>query len=159
MSETVIRRAETADAPALAALRRRFKTEDEEECAGVPQDEGEFCAEFSGWLRGRLAGPWRVWLAEADGDVCGHVFLCLVDKVPSPYPHAEALGYVTNFYVTPERRDRGIGRALLDEVTRHARDHRLDTLVVWPSERSASLYRRCGFDGPDELLELRVTPA
>jgi ribosomal protein S18 acetylase RimI-like enzyme len=68
------------------------------------------------------------------------------------------LGYVTNFYVTPEQRDHGLGRALLDEVTRYARDHRLDTLVVWPSERSASLYRRCGFDGPGELLELPVAP-
>jgi ribosomal protein S18 acetylase RimI-like enzyme len=65
---------------------------------------------------------------------------------------------VTNFYVTPEQRDHGVGGALLDEVTRYARDHRLDTLVVWPSERSASLYRRCGFDGPGELLELPVTP-
>jgi ribosomal protein S18 acetylase RimI-like enzyme len=157
MSGALIRRAENADAPALALLRRRFKV-DEEEGAGVPQDEGEFSAEFAGWLRGRMAGPWRVWLAEVDGEVCGHVFLCLVEKVPSPYPHARALGYVTNFYVTPEQRDHGVGRALLDEVTRYARDHHLDTLVVWPSERSASLYRRCGFDGPDELLELPVAP-
>jgi hypothetical protein len=29
-----------------------------------------------------------------------------------------------------------------------------DTLVVWPSERSASLYKRTGFAPPQELLEL-----
>ncbi|MCW2858350.1 MAG: putative acetyltransferase [Actinoallomurus sp.] len=148
MSAAVIRRAETADAPALAVLRWRFKVEEEEECVGIPQAEREFSAEFARWLRSGMAGPWRVWLAEADGDACGHVFLCLVEKVPSPHPHAKVLGYVTNFYVTPEQRDHGLGRALLDEVTRYARDHRLDTLVVWPSERRASLYRRCGFDGP-----------
>ncbi|RZU72464.1 acetyltransferase (GNAT) family protein [Micromonospora kangleipakensis] len=109
-----------------------------------------------GWLRTRMAGPWRVWLAEVGDQPCGHVFVCLVDKVPSPYPGSEALGYVTNFYVTPEQRNRGLGRALLDEVTRYARAHRLDTLIVWPSERSAPLYRRCGFDGPGELLEQPV---
>ena len=159
MSDAVIRRAEIADAPALAALRWRFRTEDEEVGVEAPEDEREFSAGLAGWLRTRMAGPWRVWLAEADGDACGHVFLCLVEKVPSPYPHARALGYVTNFYVTPEQRGHGVGRALLDEVTRYARDHHLDTLVVWPSERSASLYRRCGFEGPGELLELPVAPA
>jgi hypothetical protein len=51
------------------------------------------------------------------------------------------------------------GRALLGEVTRYARAHRLDTLIVWPSERSAPLYRRCGFGGPGELLEQPVAPS
>jgi ribosomal protein S18 acetylase RimI-like enzyme len=107
MSDVVIRRAELDDAPALAAMRWRFK----------------------------------------------------VEEVPSPYPGSDALGYVTNFYVTPEQRNRGLGRALLGEVTRYARAHRLDTLIVWPSERSAPLYRRCGFGGPGELLEQPVAPS
>jgi GNAT superfamily N-acetyltransferase len=154
MSDAAIRRAGIADAPALAALRWRFQTEEEEEGAEVPESESGFATELAGWLRTRMAGPWRIWLAEADGAACGHVFLCLVERVPSPYPHAGALGYVTNFYVTPEQRGHGVGRALLDELTRHAREHHLETLVVWPSERSAPLYRRCGFDGPGELLEL-----
>ncbi|MGW3809823.1 N-acetyltransferase family protein [Micromonospora sp. NPDC005113] len=157
MSDVVIRRAELDDAPALAAMRWRFKVEENGD--EVPQDEEEFTAECGGWLHTRMAGPWRVWLAEAGGQPCGHVFVCLVEKVPSPSPGSEALGYVTNFYVTPEQRNRGLGRALLDEVTRYARAHRLDTLIVWPSERSAPLYRRCGFDGPGELLEQPVAPS
>ncbi|MFE6667403.1 GNAT family N-acetyltransferase [Streptomyces sp. NPDC057697] len=157
MSDMVIRRAELDDAPALAALRRRFKVEDGGD--GVPQDETQFIGECTEWLRTRMAGPWRIWLAEVDGRPCGHVFLCLVEKVPSPYEASEALGYVTNFYVTPEQRNNGLGKALLDEATSYARAHRLDTLIVWPSERSAPLYRRCGFDGPDELLEQPVVPS
>jgi hypothetical protein len=31
-----------------------------------------------------------------------------------------------------------------------------DTLVVWPGERSAPLYRRAGFGPPEELLERPV---
>lgn len=152
-----IRRAGSDDAPALAAMRRRFKMEDGRE--GVPQDEEEFIAECGQWLRSRMAGPWRAWVAEVDGRICGHVFVCLVEKVPSPYPGSDALGYVTNFYVAPEQRDRGLGRALLDEATGYARAHGLDTLIVWPSERSAPLYRRCGFDEPGGLLELPVAPS
>ncbi|MEU9565312.1 N-acetyltransferase [Streptomyces sp. NPDC048161] len=157
MSDVVIRRAECDDAPVLAAMRWRFKMEEGGD--EFSQDEEQFIAECEGWLRTRMAGPWRVWLAEVGGRPCGHVFVCLVEKVPSPYPGSDELGYVTNFYVTPEQRNRGLGQALLDEATSYARAHRLDTLIVWPSERSAPLYRRCGFGRPDELLEQPVAPS
>jgi GNAT superfamily N-acetyltransferase len=157
MSDTVIRRAEPGDVHALAALRWRFKCEDDQ--GEAPQGEGEFIAECVDWLRTRMAGPWRIWLAEVNGQPCGHVFLCLVEKVPSPFPGARTLGYVTNFYVTPEQRNLGTGRALLDAVNGYANDQSLDTLVVWPSERSAPLYRRCGFNQPTELLERPVAPS
>jgi hypothetical protein len=98
MSDVVIRRAELDDAPALAAMRWRFKVE--EGGGDVPQDEEEFTAECERWLRTRMTGPWRAWLAEAGGRPCGHVFVSLVEKVPSPYPGSDALGYVTNFYVS-----------------------------------------------------------
>ena len=62
MSDVVIRRAELDDAPALAAMRWRFKVEEGGD--EVPQDEAEFTAECEGWLRTRMAGPWRAWLAE-----------------------------------------------------------------------------------------------
>jgi ribosomal protein S18 acetylase RimI-like enzyme len=156
VSDVVIRRAELDDAPALAAMRWQFRVEDGG--GEVPRDEGEFIAECEQWLRSRLVGPWRVWVAEVGGRPCGQLFVCLVEKVPSPYPGSDTLGYVTNFYVVPEQRDRGLGRALLDAATGYAHAHGLDTLVVWPSERSAPLYRRCGFGGPDQLLELPVAP-
>ncbi|MEV8567228.1 GNAT family N-acetyltransferase [Streptomyces sp. NPDC051322] len=157
MSDVVIRRAELDDIPALVALRWRFKVEEDGD--EVLQEEEEFIAGCDGWLRARMGGSWRAWLAEAGGRPCGHVFVSLVEKIPSPCPGPEALGYVTNFYVIPEQRNRGLGRALLDEVTRYARADQLDTLIVWPSERSAPLYRRCGFDAPVELLEQPIAPS
>jgi GNAT superfamily N-acetyltransferase len=156
MSGTVVRRAETEDTHTLAELRWRFKCEDED--AEPRQDEAAFIRECEGWLRDRMSGQWRAWVAEVDGEPCGHVFMCLVEKVPSPFRRSDALGYVTNFYVTPEQRNRGIGTALLNEVNRYARGQGLDTLIVWPSDRSVPLYRRCGFGRPDELLEQPVVP-
>jgi hypothetical protein len=46
----------------------------------------------------------------------------------------------------------------MGEVNRYTHGHDLDTLIVWPSPRSAPLYRRCGFDRPAELLEPPVAP-
>ncbi|WP_281394659.1 hypothetical protein [Streptomyces rectiverticillatus] len=39
-------------------------------------------------------------------------------------------------------------------MKRHSRDADLEGLIVWPSERSTSLYQRSGFQRPEELLEL-----
>ncbi|MFD9477506.1 MULTISPECIES: GNAT family N-acetyltransferase [Streptomyces] len=153
MSRFTVRRAQPEDADALARLRWRFKQEDEPVPVG---EEGPFVQECSEWTRARLAGAWLAWVAEMDGEVCGHVFVGRVEKVPKPGPGADALGYLTNFYVCPEYRNQGIGRALLDEAVRHGRQSPLDTLIVWPSERSAPLYVRAGFSTPEEVLELPI---
>jgi GNAT superfamily N-acetyltransferase len=155
MVEVRIRSARVGDAPVLARLRCEFKCEDEERA--VPDRDG-FVVECTRWLRDRLAGGrWVAWVAECDGVVRGHVFLQRVEKIPTPFPDRTELGYVTNFYVQPGYRGHGLGRALLDAVTEHARDHLVDTMVVWPAERSAALYRRAGYTTPTELLELALT--
>jgi ribosomal protein S18 acetylase RimI-like enzyme len=156
MTDFRIRLATAGDAPALARLRWRFKQEDgAEPLPGEP----DFLIRCEHWLRGRLQDRWLAWVAEADaGDICGHVFLGRVEKVPDPVHGYEELGYVTNFYVIPEWRDRGLGRALLDAMQRYGRENSLDTLIVWPSERSAPLYQRAGFLPPYELLELPIQP-
>ncbi len=159
MNEVRIRPAEPRDVSALADLRWQFKLEDSDG-SEEPESEAVFVKRCADWLRTRiLTGPWRVWLAEVSGQPCGQVFLGLVDKVPSPFGGSTMLGYVANFYVTPEHRNRGLGAALLAEVTRYAEAQSLDTLIVWPSDRSAPLYRRCGFDQPAELLEVPVAPS
>lgn len=154
MTDVRIRQAETCDIPALASLRWQFKVEDAD---GSEDHESEdvFVERCADWLRTRiLNGSWRVWLSEVAGQPYGHVFLGLVDKVPSPFDGLATLGYITNLYVTPDHRNSGLGTALLAEVTRYAAAHSLDTLIVWPSERSAALYQRCGFGQPAELLEM-----
>jgi GNAT superfamily N-acetyltransferase len=107
------------------------------------------------WFRERLGETWRAWIAEEpDGTLCGCVFLRLVDKVPNPSGVPAASGHVTDLYVTPGYRGRGIGGALLAQVKRAGREQRLDTLVAWPSPTSAALYAREGFSEPAALLEL-----
>ncbi|OKJ05661.1 GNAT family N-acetyltransferase [Kitasatospora sp. CB01950] len=154
--DPTVRAARPGDARVLAEPRWAFKHEDHDGSAAAgarPVEEAER------WLRDRLGGGrWPAWVVEHDGEVCGHVFLHLVERVPEPYADNDPLGYVTNFYVASPHRNRGAGAALLAAVRRYAEAEGLDTLIVRPSERSAPLYRRSGFRPPEELLELPVAP-
>ncbi|MFB7255467.1 GNAT family N-acetyltransferase [Streptomyces nojiriensis] len=151
-TDFTVRPARPDDARRLAELRWAFKQEDHE---GQPPAPVRPLEEAERWIRERLGnGRWRAWVAEAGDDVCGHVFLCPVERMPEPYGDNRPIGYVTNFFVTPPRRNGGIGSALLEALELHARSAGFDTLVVWPSDRSSPLYRRSGFRSPEELLEL-----
>jgi GNAT superfamily N-acetyltransferase len=154
-SDHRVRQARPADAPELARLRWAFKQEDHEGEVPVPVRSVKGA---EAWIRERLqGGRWLAWVVEAGGGICGHVFLHLVERVPAPYEDNTPVGYVTNFYVVPSRRNRGYGTALLEALRRHAAGQGMSVLIVWPSERSAPLYRRAGFGPPDELFEARWT--
>ncbi|WP_404198591.1 GNAT family N-acetyltransferase [Streptomyces tauricus] len=147
-----VRPARPADARHLAELRWTFKQEDHE---GQPPAASWLLEKGERWMRDRLSdGQWLVWVVESEGEICGHVFLCLVDRVPDPYAGNAPVGYVTNFYVTPPHRNKGAGSALLEALKQRARSSGFDTLIVWPSERSSPLWQRSGFRPPQELLEL-----
>ncbi|WP_031153722.1 GNAT family N-acetyltransferase [Streptomyces erythrochromogenes] len=151
-TDPVVRPARPADARALAELRWTFKQEDFGGRAPTPARD---VAEAERWIRDRLGdGRWLAWVAEGGGGIRGHVFLCLVERMPEPYEDNSAVGYVTNFFVMPAYRNKGVGSALLAALREHARGAGLDGLIVWPSERSAPLYQRLGFLPPEELLEL-----
>ena len=148
-----VRRAWAADAPALARLRWAFKQEDHE---GDPSDPVPPVQQAEQWIRERLdRGRWLAWVAESGGEIRGHVFLHLVERVPEPFEDNTPIGYVTNFYVVPSQRNRGLGGHLLEALRRHARSQGLDVLIVWPSERSVPLYQRAGFQPSIDLLEAR----
>lgn len=149
-TDLTVRPARPADAPVLARLRWTFKQEDQAQPVRArPVEQAER------WIRDRLGDDgWLAWVAESDGQIRGHVFLHLVERMPDPYEENRPIGYVTNFYVTQSHRGIGIGSALLDALKHHAQSADLDTLIVWPSEQSNLLYQRAGFLPPHELLEL-----
>jgi GNAT superfamily N-acetyltransferase len=150
-----VRQAHAADAPVLVRLRWAFKREDYEE-EQEPSAPARPVAEAEEWLRERLGGGrWLAWVVESGGETCGHVFLQLVERMPEPYEDNTPIGYVTNFYVVPSRRGRGFGTAMLEALREYARSRGIEVLIVWPSERSAPLYRRAGFGPSAELLEAR----
>lgn len=150
-----IRAATPDDADELARLRWTFRVEH-----GTPADRTfeEFLDEFRGFAREVLADdqPWRAWVAEDDRRLVGCLWLQLVEKVPHPSRRRweRPIGYVTNVYIEPDLRNEGLGARLMDEALAFARGREVAEVVVWPSPRSVSFYRRAGFGSEEAPLLL-----
>jgi GNAT superfamily N-acetyltransferase len=59
---------------------------------------------------------WHCWVIDDGKQLLGHVCVQLCEKMPDPVNEPEAHAYLTNFYVVPEMRGRGLGRKLLNKA-------------------------------------------
>lgn len=154
-----VRRAFTEDVPAIAALRRASTRE---QAASLLEDD-EFEAELADWFA-RERHQRITWLAELDDHAVGMLNLMVFTRMPKPRSAttrgwARHWGYVANVYVEPEHRNRGVGRAMLDEAVTYADDQAFARLVLSPSERSVPFYERAGFAPATSLMLRRPTDA
>lgn len=97
-------------------------------------------------------------LAELAGEPVGMASLYEYRRMPRPGRMDSRWGYVGNMFVRAERRDRGIGSALLSAIiaAAHVRDYA--RLTVSPTPRSVPFYRRAGFvDADGDAAELLLT--
>jgi len=134
-----------ADVTALVSLRERWVRERR----GSGPDPS-FEDRFVSWLRAEA--PHRTfWLAEDDEPI-GMANLLTFERMPAPGGDAGRWGYLGNMFVVAERRDAGVGRALLDALVAHADAGGLERIVLSPSARSVPFYRRAGFGAADSLL-------
>jgi GNAT superfamily N-acetyltransferase len=148
-----IRRARADDAKILAALRFEFRRRGRR----VVESEGRFTRRCTRWMRERLLDPgWRCWVAVARGEIVGHVWLHVIEKVPNPVQEAEGNAYITNLYVRPPFRGGGVGGRLLREALDWCPAHAIDSAILWPSPRSRSLYTRHGFRASGAVFDLRI---
>ena len=153
------REARADDAAALAALRYEFRAE----LKAAAEDRDAFVDRCTEWMATRLAdGSWRCWIAESGeaGDgvapkIIGCVWVELVEKIPNPNGEREAHAYVSSFFVEPERRGGGLGSRLLRSVMEWCDSRGVDSMFLWPSERSRPLYERNGFNVAVGMLEWR----
>ena len=139
MSE--IRAAAPGDARALAELRWEFRA------GKTPPTEAHdaFVERCQTWMSLELErGGWRAWVAEQDGRVVGQIWLQVLSKLPNPAEERERHAYISNVYVTPAARG-GLGSKLLQTAIDWASANDIDRLVLWPTVRSRSMYRRHGF--------------
>jgi GNAT superfamily N-acetyltransferase len=150
---TAVRRATQSDADALARLRFEFRAPR----APNVEAEAEFLARCSTWMRGRLSADsiWRAWLVERNREPVGSVWLQVIEKVPNPTVEPERHAYVSNFYVRPDHRHGGIGSTLLTQALGEAARLQVDSVFLWPSERSRPLYERFGFTSSNGVLVLK----
>jgi GNAT superfamily N-acetyltransferase len=146
MTAPLIRIASAADAPALAALRRAWTTEQH----GDVDDDG-FEARFLDWYE-REAGRRISWLAEVSGEPVGMMNLAVFDRMPQPGRVAGTWGYLANAFVLAAYRGQGIGSLLLRVLLAHADESGYVRVVLRPARRAIPFYHRAGFVADNDLL-------
>ena len=156
MTNIKIRVATESDAPVLAQFRYELRSSARE----LVESEEEFSERCTLWMMARLHSRscWRCWIAEYEQTPVGNIWTQLVEKIPNPASETECYLYVTNFYVREEYRGKGIGTRLLSEALTWARTNNAHTAILWPRERSKSLYLRHGFSTADDLMQLSFHP-
>ena len=151
-----IRSATAADIPELARLRWHLYTE------RMPHDEPfeTYVERFTRFASDALARDgWRAWVAESDGQLVGAMWLHSVPRVPAPgRGDPRSIGYLTNAYVEPDHRSKGLGSRLLRTVVEHceATDHVM--IVAWPADGAYDFYERHGFTRPPDPVVRRIDP-
>ena len=150
VSTTAIREATVADSNRLAELRYEFRSE----VGGFLEDKHTFIRRCSAWMASSLSGHWKCWAAVCNGEIVGQVWAGLVGKLPNPNGHPELHGYISNLYVRPECRG-GVGSKLLAQALAWLKQKGVDVVILWPTPRSRTLYKRHGLKEPADILELR----
>src|ERR1700729_4006235 len=138
-TEAVIRRAEDADLPAIARLRRESSAEQDGDGADPAFEE-----RFAAWYA-RESSRRITWLAEVDGRLAGAMNLSVFERMPRPGRSASRWGYLGNAFVLAAYRDQGIGTMLMNEVLSHAHQNGFARVVLSPTERAIPFYQRAGF--------------
>jgi GNAT superfamily N-acetyltransferase len=149
--DVTVRRGTAVDAPSLARLRWRWRTEERNE---VGLDRDAFIEYFSGWVVDHLATH-VPFLVEVDGRLAGMAWLAMTDRVPGPAHLDRRTGDIQSVYVVPELRDRGVGAQLLAAVCQHAKDRELVFVTVHSAPAAIPFYRRWGFGGTERWLQWR----
>ncbi|HJQ20505.1 MAG TPA: GNAT family N-acetyltransferase [Gemmatimonadaceae bacterium] len=146
----IIRHATEADAGALARLRYEFRAE-----LIAPQEErAAFIRRAADWMTHALRdGQWLCWIAEDDTGIIGSLWLYRIPKIPNPNGNPEEHAYVSSFCVCANARNRGIGSMLLADALAFCEVRRIDSVILWPTERSRPLYLRHGFRVSTGMLD------
>jgi GNAT superfamily N-acetyltransferase len=146
-SDLVIRVAGEADAAALAELRALWVADTE--------PRPGFAERIAAWMASE--GERRTtWLAVVIDRPVGMASLFEYRRMPKPGRDDSRWGYVGNMFVREDSRNRGIGSALLGEVTAAAEARSYARLVVSPSAEALGLYRRAGFVVPGQTTDADI---
>jgi GNAT superfamily N-acetyltransferase len=97
---------------------------------------------------------WRAWVLEEHDRIIGALWLQLIEKIPNPTAESEVMAYITNVFVNEDSRGKGLGSSLLSVALEFCKRENIQTVILWPSEKSRTLYERHGFAVREDLMEL-----
>jgi GNAT superfamily N-acetyltransferase len=152
--EMIIELANSNEAATLARLRYRFRSISDAD----QETEAEFIERCTKWMSEHLRREnWVCWVAREDENIIGVLWLELIDKIPNPTSEPELHAYVTNVFVDETARGKGIGSQLIDTAIEFCKQRKVNSVILWPSEKSRSLYQRHGFGVSQRLFARDLT--
>jgi GNAT superfamily N-acetyltransferase len=145
-----IRSATPADVGDLARL--RWQLYSEREAHDEPVET--YVERFTTFARDALArADWRAWCAEADGRLVAAMWLQTVPRVPAPgRGDPRPIGYLTNMYIEPAHRSKGLGSRMVQELVRHCEAIGFELVLTFPADDAYGFYGRNGFTRPPDPL-------
>ena len=143
-----IRPATHEDIDEMARLRWQLYTEPE----SLDEPFSSYLERFATFARDALArDEWKAWCVEADGRLVAAMWLQTVPRVPAPgHGEPRPIGYLTNMYVEPEHRSRGLGTRLVQELIRHGETNGFEMVLTFPAGDAFGFYERNGFSRPPD---------
>jgi GNAT superfamily N-acetyltransferase len=141
LDRITVREADASDLLALVQLRS--------ECTGGEASDAEFAGRLREWFEHERAHR-TTWLAFSGIRVIGMVSLVEYRRMPKPGQPVSRWGYVGHMFVREDARNRGIGTQLLAVLVAAADQRGYVRLVLSPSPRATSFFRRFGFEVADE---------
>jgi ribosomal protein S18 acetylase RimI-like enzyme len=133
-----VREAGRGDVQTLVGLMRDFSAE-----SGYTLNEPPAAAAFETLLARPELG--RIWLVEREGEAAGYIVITFVFAME----HGGLTAVVDDFYVRPEARGQGLGKAALAAVRRACGDLGLlakRVEVGVDNARAQAVYRSAGFE-------------
>ena len=149
------RKAEKSDIDQLAEMRWDFQTEFEEnKPVWEKEDFIKSCKNF--YSKMFDSSNWLFWVVESDSKIIAHVSIFIVDNIPTPEKLINKWGYLTNTYTKKDFRGKGIGSKLIKHVIDDAKSLNIETIIVWPSDKSIEFYARARFNKTTEIMEFPI---
>jgi GNAT superfamily N-acetyltransferase len=147
-----IRLATPADAEALARLRYALRSKPHD-----IESTSSFAERCRAWMTDHLQHKfWRAWVLEENDQIIGALWLQLIEKIPNPTAESELMAYITNVFVNEDKRGKGLGSTLLAAALEFCQRKDIKTVILWPSQKSRTLYERHGFAVREDLMELEL---
>ncbi len=150
----VIRAATDADVAELARLRWQLYTERESHEEPFPA----YAERFTVFAHDALArDDWWAWVGDDGNRLVAAVWLHAVPRVPAPgHGDPRPMGYLTNMYVEPDLRARGVGSQLVRELIGHCETAGFELILTFPADDAFGFYEVHGFERRPDPVVLRL---